>query len=200
MCTCCGCLGFSVCPNCSFGARVRGHTWHTYCSVCSGLPPISMDGMNARGRENQGRQTDRQTGWGGGRGWGKPTLWLRVKVREFPSELDSFYIWLDWSVAWSSAATHSLGCMQPLYLCLRLVELTAKTKTILGYSFISNIRTALPTTILLGYPSCHIETLQQHAAIFGFSYLNNSVNPCLTDWSKFIQCLYFLNHLLLRQV
>lgn len=39
--------------------------------------------------------------------WGKPTLWLRGEVREFPCELDGFYIWPDRSFAQELCSTRA---------------------------------------------------------------------------------------------
>lgn len=74
--------------------------------------------------------------------------------------MDSFYIWLDWSIAWSSAAPYGLSSCFPTS-ALRIVLLMAKTKIIQSYSIIWNIRTAWPPSIPLGYYSLHVEDPQQ---------------------------------------
>lgn len=167
---------------------VQVHTWHTFFfSVCSGLPHFPwMDWMLEAGK-NRDRQTDRQTNTEGESVWGKPALWLRVEVREFPCEMDRFYIWPDWNVAWSSAtATRGPHAASP-----PSVMLTAKIKRILSYSFICNVETAWPATISQGYYSCHVKTPQRQAEIFGFSYLYNSVGgtPCgvFRGFSQFVR-------------
>ena len=166
-------------------AHERRHTWRTYCSVCSGLSCFPwMEWALEAGkikretdrRTNRERERDRES-------WGKPTLWLRGEVREFPGELDSFYIWSDWSVAWSSAAPQCLGCSREksglIHLCFRLVQLTAKTKRILSYSIICNIKTVRSIIITPGCYSRHVKAPQQQAWIFGLSFLQNR---SLTDF------------------
>lgn len=92
----------------------------------------------------QVKQTDRQTERERGREKARESLHFdRGEAREFPGELDSFYIWSDWSIARISAAPHSLGCSReksgPLHLRSRLVQLTAKR--IQSYSIIWSVKT-----------------------------------------------------------
>lgn len=85
--------------------RGSGETYLAHLLQCVFWLAPAFRGWNECWRQGKlrGRERERES-------WGKPTLWLRGEVREFPGELDSFYIWSDWSVAWSSAAPHRLGC------------------------------------------------------------------------------------------
>lgn len=164
-----------------------GHTWHTFFffTVCSGLPHFPWtEWMLEAGKIETGRQTDRQTD----KQWGRVSAGKACALTQSGGKgiplWDGSFLHLDWSVAWSSAATRGPHAASP-----PLVMLTAKIKRILSYSFICNVETAWPTTISQGYYSCHVKTPQRQAEIFGFSYLYNSAKACLTEWSEFIRSL-----------
>lgn len=147
---CVPCASLFSSPKLLFWQRCR-KTYLAHLLQCVfWLALLSIDGMSARGRENgeKNRQTE------GGR-WGKPTLWLRgEEVREFPDEQDGFYICLNWMVAWSSAAPHSLVCSREksaLHILFNIEK----------YGLICNSRTSSPSRTTFVFP-----------LFFSFAWLN----------------------------